>query len=156
MMATAATIRWALTADVEKTQQRQWPLVPLQVESLPPAVLRLTVHFQAKKSQGQFHACEPGVKAHYTVALEPPPPPALPENPLPPITPTRGFKASPLPNVAAGEAENSDGCTYTRAFASTRARIIAITAVASLARQQSEMSGIRSSCTHEFKLANLV
>jgi hypothetical protein len=64
-MAATGMTRWALTADVGEKQQRQRPLVPLQVESIPPAMLPLTVHFQPKKeSQGQFRACEPSMKKH--------------------------------------------------------------------------------------------
>lgn len=55
-MAAMATTRWALTVDVEKMQQRQRPLVPLQVEGLPPATLPLqvTVHFSSEKAKSQF------------------------------------------------------------------------------------------------------
>jgi hypothetical protein len=51
MASASATTRQALTADVEKTRRRQRPLVPRKVEGLPPATLRLTVHFQVQKGQ---------------------------------------------------------------------------------------------------------
>lgn len=101
------TARRALTDGVEQTQQRQRRLVPLQVEGPPvaaPAAMRRTVHFfkQRACAVNLAKTLEAAGSKRHTDALAPRPPgPGLPEKP----PPTRGF-GGPLPNAAAGEAEN--------------------------------------------------